>query len=145
MRELDYRETDRLEECLKELAAHHNAVSVFFPGQYPKKTFRETLESFARDVRSGKSRIGVVENGEKVLGFCKADINGTEGAVDYLIVLREARGNGYGEMLMDWALGFLKQEGAARIEVKVVDGNDAAGFYEKYGFRVCSHILRMNT
>jgi len=34
-------------------------------------------------------------------------------------------------------------EASNRIEVKVVDGNDAIRFYEKHGFRTVSHILRM--
>ena len=144
MRELDYQETDRLEECLNELAEHHNEVSNGFKGCYPKRPFAETLKSFREDVQSGKSRIAVVENGDKVLGFCKIDICGTEGKIDYLIVLKEARGNGYGNVLMDWAVDALKQSGVNRIEVRVVDGNDAIRFYEKYGFRINSQILRMD-
>ena len=144
MRELTGGEIRILEECLKELADHHNRVSVNFKGAFPKKPFEETLASFRRDVESGKSRIAVAEDGEKVLGFCKIDAAGPEGAVDYLIVLKEARGKGYGDLLMGWALDTLRHSGVSRIEVKVVDGNEAAGFYEKYGFRTCSHILRMN-
>ena len=144
MKELASGEVYRLEECLKELADHHNTVSAGFKGCYPKKPFAETLASFRKDLDSGKSRIGVIESGEKILGFCKADIAGAEGTVDYLIVLKEARGNGYGSMLMDWALDLLKQSGVSRIEVTVVDGNDAVHFYEKYGFRINARILRMN-
>ena len=128
MRELTGGEIRILEECLKELADHHNRVSVNFKGAFPKKPFEETLASFRRDIESGKSRIAA----------------GPEGAVDYLIVLKEARGKGYGDLLMGWALDALRHSGVSRIEVKVVDGNEAAGFYEKYGFRICSHILRMN-
>lgn len=144
MRELDHTEVYRLEECLRELAEHHNAVSAGFPGRFTKKPFRETLESFEADVGSGRSRIAVIDGGGKILGFCKTDADGAEGKIDCLIVLKEARGKGYGERLMDWALNVLKQSGAARIEVKVVDGNSAERFYEKYGFRVCSRILRMD-
>ena len=144
MRELDDKEVYRLEECLKELAAHHNEVSTGFKGCYPKRPFVETLETFREDVQSGKSRIAVVENGDKALGFCKIDICGTEGKIDYLIVLKEVRGSGYGNILMDWAVDTLKQSGVNRIEVRVVDGNNAVRFYEKYGFRINAHILRMN-
>ena len=120
MRELDYQETDRLAECLKELAEHHNEVSNGFKGCYPKRPFAETLEAFREDVQSGKSRIAVVEENDRVLGFCKTDVCGTEGKIDYL------------------------QSGVNRIEVRVVDGNDAIRFYEKYGFRINAQILRMN-
>lgn len=142
MRELSGREVYRLEECLKELAEHHNGVSVNFSGCFPKKPFQDTLAAFEKEVNSGRSRIAVIENGEEILGFCKVNINGEEGTVDYLVVLKNHRGNGYGETLLAWALDVLRAGGAGRIEVKVVDGNDAVRFYEKHGFRVVSHILR---
>ena len=142
MRELSSREVYRLEECLRELADHHNQVSVNFSGCFPKKPFQETLAAFENDVGSGKSRIAVIESGEKILGFCKVNIVGEEGTIDCLVVLREHRGNGYGETLLSWALDALQASGVSRIEVKVVDGNDAIRFYEKHGFRTVSHILR---
>ena len=142
IRELPSGEAYRLEECLRELAAHHNEVSAGFSGCFPKRPYRETIRLFEEDTGSGRSRIAVIEDGERILGFCKADIRGEEGEVAYLVVLKEARGKGCGEALLGWALETLEREGASRIEVRVVDGNDAAGFYEKNGFRVCSHILR---
>ena len=120
MRELDDKEVYRLEECLKELAEHHNEVSNGFKGCYPKRPFAETLESFREDVQSGKSRIAVVEENNRVLGFCKTDVCGTEGKIDYLIVRKEARGSGYGNILMDWAVDTLKQSGVNRIDRKSV-------------------------
>ena len=142
MRELSDREVCRLEECLKELAEHHNEVSVNFSGCFPKKPFRETLAAFEKDVDGGISRIAVIEDKEKILGFCKADICGREGTVDYLVVLKKHRGNGYGEALLEWALDVLRAGGADRIEPRVVEGNAAVRFYEKHGFRTVSRILR---
>ena len=143
MREITCREVYQLEECLKELAEHHNEVSTNFRGCFPKKPFQETLEFFEKDVCNGRSRIAVIEKKKRVLGFCKTDISGNEGIIDYLIVLKECRGNGYGEILLDWALKLLQASGVSRIEVKVVDGNDAVRFYEKHGFQIVSHVLRM--
>ena len=143
MREITDGEVYLLEECLRELAEHHNEVSVNFSGCFPKKPYRETLAAFEKDVAGGRSRIAVIEKGNRVLGFCKADISGAEGTVDYLIVLKEYRGSGYGEALLDWALNVLRTGGAGRIEVRVVDGNDAVRFYEKHGFRTVSHVLRL--
>lgn len=142
MKELTCGEVYRLEECLAELAEHHNEVSAAFRGCYPKKPVRETLGLFGNDIRSGRSRIGVIDSEGRILGFCKISIDDKEGTIDYLIVLKEFRGKGYGDILLGWALDALGQSGVSRIEVRVVDGNDAIGFYEKYGFRICSHILR---
>jgi|MGYP000002985284 hypothetical protein len=42
---------------------------------------------------------------------------------------------------MDWAMAVFSGSGVRKIEVKVVDGNDAVHLYEKYGFRMNAHIL----
>jgi len=142
MREIAPDEVSRLEECLRQLAQHHNEVSVNFKGCFPKKPVPESLAAFEEAVRSGKSKIAVIEEDGRVVGFSKTDRIGVEGHIDILIVLKEFRGKGYGKQLMDWAVDSLRQDGAARIEIRVVDGNDAKAFYEKYGFRTVSEILR---
>ena len=142
MREIAHDEVYKLEECLRQLAEHHNEVSVNFKGCFPKKPYSESLAAFEQAVLSGKSRIAVIEDGSRIVGFSKTDRIGAEGHIDILIVLKECRGKGYGKQLMDWAVDTLKQDGALRIEIRVVDGNDAKAFYEKYGFRTVSEILR---
>ena len=142
MRELPCDEIYKLETCLRELAEHHNTVSVNFAGAYPKKPYRETLQSFEADVRSGKSKIAVIDSENRIVAFCKTDICQGQGKIDYLIVLKQYRGKGYGNMLMNWAIDRFKQCSVEQIEVKVVDGNDAIRFYEKYGFRMNAHILK---
>ena len=142
VRELTCNEIYQLDLCLQELAEHHNKVSVHFSGAYPKKPYRETLQSFETDIRSGKSRIAVTESENRIAGFCKTDISEGHGKIDYLVVLKEYRGKGYGDMLMNWALALFRQCGVDQIEVKVADGNNAIRFYEKYGFRMNAHILR---
>ena len=142
MRQITCDEVYRLEECLKALAEHHNEVSVNFKGSFPKKPFSETLAAFEKALADGNSKVAVIEDNGRVAGFCKTDLVGTQGSIDYLIVLKEYRGSGYGGQLMDWAVDTLRKDGAVRIEIKVVDGNDAKAFYEKYGFRTVSQILR---
>ena len=142
MRQIAHDEVYRLEECLKALAEHHNEVSVNFKGSCQKQPFAETLAAFEKALADGSSKIAVIEDNGRAAGFCKIDLVGTQGSIDYLIVLKEYRGSGYGGQLMDWAVDTLRNDGAARIEIKVVDGNDAKAFYEKYGFRTVSQILR---
>ena len=57
------------------------------------------------------------------------------------VVLPQCRGGKYGKALMDWAMAVFSGSGVRKIEVKVVDGNDAVHLYEKYGFRMNAHIL----
>ena len=119
-------------------------VSVNFSGAYPKRPYNETLQAFETDVRSGRSRIAVIESENVIVGFCKIDIYKDQGKIDYLIILKEYRSKGYGDMLMNWAIDQFRQCGVDQIEVKVADGNDAIKFYENYGFKMNAHILRTN-
>lgn len=56
-------------------------------------------------------------------------------------MLPDYRGKECGRVLMDWAMEQFDKSKVKRIEVKVVDGNNAIYFYEKYGFQINSHIL----
>ncbi len=143
MREIGSDETGRLEECLIALAAHHNKVSVNFRGHYPKIPVEETIRRFSEDADSGRSYIAVVEDDDKVTGFCKINVDDAVGTIEYLIVLEEYRGRGYGAAFMKWALDRFDSSGVKNIDVKVADGNNAVSLYEKYGFRMNAHILRL--
>lgn len=141
IREISAEETGKLRECMESLAAHHNRVSVNFQGCYPFAPITDNLRRFSRELTEGQCRIAVAEEDGKIIGFCKADNHDGLGKLDYLIVLEEYRGRGCGRELMDWAMRIFKDAHAARVEVKVVDGNEAIRFYEAYGFRVNSHFL----
>ena len=143
MREIGSGEVFKLRECLLALVEHHNKVSVNFAGHYPKAPAEQTLKRFAEDIDVKKSHIDVIENDNKIIGFCKTNIDGTYGSIEYLIVLEEYRGHGYGAALMDRAMSRFEDSGAVTIDVKVADGNNAVSLYEKYGFRMNAHILRL--
>ena len=68
-------------------------------------------------------------------------MNGKNGKLDYLVVLQEYRKQGFGKQFMEWAMETFCKNNITHIEVKVVDGNDAIHLYEKYGFKINSHIL----
>ncbi|MCR5406027.1 MAG: GNAT family N-acetyltransferase [Lachnospiraceae bacterium] len=144
MREIRSDETYKLKECLTALAAHHNKVSVNFKGCYPKTPVEETMERFSLDLNTGKAYIAVIEKDEKVAGFCKVNPDHNIGVLEYLVVLEEYRGMGYGAELVEWALDKLSGFGVRDIDVKVADGNDAVTLYEKYGFKMNAHILRLS-
>lgn len=141
IREINSSEVPELLECLSALAEHHNRVSVNFKGSYPLISHEDTLASFSASLENGTSRIAVLESPEKIIGFCKIDITDKDGYLSHLVVLKEYRGSGYGKMLMDWAMEQFRKSGVRNIELKVVDGNEAIHLYEKYGFKIKSHIL----
>ena len=144
MREIEAKEEYKLKNCLQELADHHNKVSVNFKGCYPKQPFEETLIHFSSDLDSRKSSIAVIEEEDRVVGFCKINYVSTIGVIEYLVVSKKYRGKGYGAQLMEWALKRFEDLGIHDIDVKVADGNDAISLYEKYGFRMNAHILRLD-
>lgn len=124
------------------VSEHHNRVSVNFKGSYPSRPYDKTLSLFAQALEENVSRIAVIEEDSGIVGFCKVDLHGDgTGKLDYLVVLPQCRGRKYGKALMDWAMAVFSGSGVRKIEVKVVDGNDAVHLYEKYGFRMNAHIL----
>jgi len=144
MREISAGEACKLYECLEALAEHHNRVSVHFSGHYPVTPSGERIRQFEKELEAGTARIAVAESGDKVIGFCKISISGRSGVLEYLVVLDEERGKGWGAALMDWAFSCFREAGATEIEVKVVYGNDAIHLYEKYGFRPKSILLGLD-
>ena len=142
LRQITADEAPRLRACVQALSEHHNRVSVNFKGSYPSRPYDKTLSLFAQALEENVSRIAVIEEGGKIAGFCKVDLHGDgTGKLDYLVVLPQCRGRKYGKALMDWAMAVFSGSGVRKIEVKVVDGNDAVHLYEKYGFRMNAHIL----
>ena len=100
-----------------------------------------TKESFEEALRDKESNIAVTEIENQIIGFCKVDINGENGKLDYLMVKEKFRGKGFGKELMAWAMQMFDHNNVRHIEVKVVDGNPTIHLYEKYGFKMKSHIL----
>ena len=141
IREIDASETNKLLECITQLSEHHNQVSVNFKGSFPSRPYEETIRIFTESLQDKNSYIAVIEDADKIVGFCKVDIICKNGRLDYLVVLQEYRGKGLGNQLMDWAMNTFRKYHIKHIEVKVVDGNDAIHLYEKYGFKMQSHIL----
>ena len=142
IREINSHEVYNLLECLSTLAEYHNKVSLYFKGRFPNQPYEKTLTSFCQFLNDGISKIAIIESVEKIIGFCKIDFIKNTGKLDYLIVLPEYRGNGYGKLLMDWAMKEFANQKCVHIEVKVIAGNETIHLYEKYGFKVKSHILQ---
>lgn len=141
IREIDASDVNKLQECIVYLAEHHNQISVNFKGSFPRRPYDETICSFSENLRNKESHIAVVEDADKIVGFCKVDVVGHNGKLDYLVVLQGHHGKGYGRQLMDWAMNTFREYGVNHIEVKVVDGNDAIHLYEKYGFKIKNLIF----
>ena len=141
MREITSDEVHKLYDCICELSEYHNTVSVNFKGFFPSNPYEKTMESFEAALLNNDACIAVIEINNQVIGFCKVDINGEKGKLDYLVVREEFRGRGFGKELMDWAMRMFDNNHVRHIEVKVIDGNPTIHLYEKYGFKMKSLIL----
>lgn len=142
IREIEAGETDKLLDCIMQLAEHHNQVSVHFGGSFPSRPYEETVRIFRESLQNKDSYIAVAEDAHRIVGFCKVDVTGEAGKLDYLVVLQAYRGQGLGHRLMDWAMDTFRRHRIRSVDVKVIDGNEAIRLYEKYGFKMNAHILR---
>lgn len=94
VREIDASDVNRLMECIVQLSEYHNQISTNFKGCYPSRPYELTLSVFEKCLLNGTSHIAVIENNDRIVGFCKVDIAEQNGKLDYLVVLREFRNQG---------------------------------------------------
>jgi len=74
-------------------------------------------------------------DGEKI-GFCVNAIRPHHARIDAFGIKRDYRGKGFGSALLDYCIDSLKWKEAKDISLEVAEGDVAASFYEKHGFRV---------
>ena len=69
------------------------------------------------------------------VGYCISTVNHTVGEIDSLFVEEDYRRHGYGGMLVDHSLSWMKRKGCTTIRVAVADGHESVfGFYQQFGF-----------
>ncbi|MBR4961615.1 MAG: GNAT family N-acetyltransferase [Clostridia bacterium] len=125
-----------LQEPLLTLGEYHNRTAENREYVYPTQPVSDTLETIAAGIRSGKMQVRTAWCGEVLAGFCiiGTDSGARVGELKYLYADEAFRGHGLGGALTDWAMETLGKAGMERVDLRVVLGNPAVGFYEKYGF-----------
>ncbi len=122
---------DYLEE--RQSLTHYRSEGGTYPRvRYGRETFRDPA---AKIVAPGGQVFFVVEDG-KVLGTCAVILHEPEvHEIAKMAVAPEARGRGYGDLLMEAAVEFSRRTGARRV---VIVSNTrlapAIRLYEKHGF-----------
>ena len=129
-------QTQFLREPLLALGEYHNRVAENREYIYPTQPAEETLETIAEGIRTGRMQVRTVWCGEVFAGFCIIGLDRDTGVgeLKYLYTDEAFRGCGLGGTLTDWAMETFAEAGVKRVDLRVVLGNPAAGFYEKYGF-----------
>ncbi|OUO61486.1 hypothetical protein B5F74_05010 [Collinsella sp. An271] len=137
----DERELVRL--FLQELANHQRKISDAYAARYTEHTVEDWTEACCDELRSGHGWAAVVELDDRPVGLIKLGLDDGIGSIDDLVVLPEARGQGVGSQLMEWARREFAQRGIREIELTVSEGNDdALVFYERHGFRTATRTMR---
>jgi ribosomal protein S18 acetylase RimI-like enzyme len=139
---LEYTEIGNIMHLLSALADHHNKISVYFSGFYPLKPFEKVISEISQKAKDGYSTVDAVKENGQIIAFSQYTIEQNLGKLEFLAVLPEYRGRGYGRLLMDKLLKYFKIKKIERIELKVAYGNDdTKRFYEHYGFRLLSQNM----
>ncbi len=100
----------------------------------------ETREAFEGFLAHDPDGCFVAERDGRPAGICVATAYESSGFIGELIVRKEARGRGIGPRLLDHAVRYLKDRGAAAIGLDAVER--AVPFYENSGFRKVCRSLR---
>ena len=132
-----------LREPLEKLHQHHNSVSQYFSGSYPRVNFEDRVEEYKRNAKCGEYHIELLKEveTESIIGYCIAYGKKTSGKIEVLFVNEEYRGKGLGEKLVRSSMEWFASKGIEEMELTVVYGNEAASFYQKLGFYPRSIIM----
>lgn len=137
----DERELVRM--FLQELANHQRKASDAYAARHTEHTVDDWTEACCDELGSGHGWAAVAELDNRPIGFIKLDLDDGIGSIDDLVVLPEARGQGVGSQLMDWAHCEFAQRGVREVELTVSEGNDMAlAFYERHGFHTATRTMR---
>lgn len=128
-------------EALRE---HHGRISKDFSKSIRQRTFDERLADFESKASNHNFRIELIKvnPSQPPIGYCISSVsNELVGEVESIFIEETYRGRHIGDILMKNALNWMDEHGIKTKRINVAAGNDVLGFYEKYGFKVRSHIL----
>lgn len=111
--------------------------------KYLKQSF--SVESIERQFNNHNSRFYFLQNGEKVIGYLKTNVEDAQTEsklrnaieVERIYLLSDYRGKGVGNVLMDKAVAIGKELKKDVIWLGVWEDNPSSiKFYQKYGFKI---------
>lgn len=130
-------EAELLRDMLVSLADYHSSVAENRDVRYPAHDIDETITATDEGIKTGKYTMNACFEGGNPVAFCSLEINKKEnrGELKYLFVSDSHRKHGLGDFLMEWALREFDKSEIGLIDIRVVLGNSALAFYERYGFK----------
>ena len=131
---------DELYDLLLELADHHNLVSKHFKGKYPSKPIAEIIAEIKDKVNNRTAQVDIIRMNKIIIALAIYNV----GNLEYLIISKNYRNKGYGQILMDNVMAYFTKKNVKRIEIRVVHENNVAmKFYKHYGFQTQSEIMAL--
>lgn len=134
-----------IRELWEGLRSHHVEKTKYFRENFQSISFDKRAADILNNGKGGAVNIDLVV--EKVsnnaVGYCVSSISQSkEGEVESIFILPEFRGEGAGDKLMERAVSWLEANGAEKIKLGVVYGNDEVlNFYERHGFYPRTYVL----
>jgi len=123
-----------IKQLWEKLNQIHLLDSVYFKDHYKSFTFEMRIESFIK-IDDENIKISIILNDDKIFGYCVSAISEAKGELESLYVSDEIRKSGYGKILVQSHIDWMKQNNCKKITVAVLHGHDSAlGFYHKMGF-----------
>ncbi len=97
---------------------------------------KERIESRTKTISdpTSKSKFWVVKNGNKVVGYCRAEKTDAWNKIRSIYILPEFQGQGIGNQLMEKMFEFLGTTKPIKLTVAIYN-DKAISFYERLGFK----------
>jgi len=129
---------DQVEALWLNLNQHHVVRSPHFSEVYASKTFDTRKKEILSKGKKGIIRTDLAYESETgvMVGYCISIIHADNvGEIESLVVLKESRGMGIGESLMQRSMKWMEEHKVKRKRLEVYFGNEEAfAFYKRFGF-----------
>jgi diamine N-acetyltransferase len=121
----------------EQLTKIHLTRSGNFKDYYQTITFEKRCEKFMFLQQDDVFIEGIFPRGEQQpIGYCISTVDRGCGEIDSLFIEPEYRGFGYGRLLVQNSIDWMKAKGCPTIRVAVADGNETVfPFYQRFGFK----------
>ena len=118
------------------LCAYHESVKTHPDFHFRPTYVDEVLAKMSENIPEGRTKVKVLEDDEKVIGFASVSLNTekSKGHLSWLFLEEAYRGKGFGGKLIDWAMEEFHALKLETVEINCVCGNPAEALYRKYGF-----------